>query len=130
MIAEIEKRRKEQNDLEKNTAFEIRKKDLETEVKILNLDVESEYARLEKQRNVDIRRAQEKTAIIKEQSERQKLAEEYQIISEQQIKNAKIEQQKNIDTHRIESEKIVRLLDIEKTKRLNLEEQQKDRYHK
>lgn len=126
LIAEIEKRRKEQNDLEKNTAFEIRKKDLETEVKILNLDVESEYARLEKQRNVDIRRAQEKTAIIKEQSERQKLSEEYQIISEQQIKNAKIEQQKNIDTHRIESEKIVRLLDIEKTKRLTIEEQQKD----
>lgn len=126
LIAEIEKRRKEQNDLEKNTAYEIRKKDLETEVKILNLDVESEYARLEKQRNVDIRRAEEKAAIIKEQSERQTQAEEYQIISEQQIKNAKIEQQKNIDTHRIEAEKIVRLLDIEKVKRLTIEDHQKN----
>ncbi len=126
LIAEIEKRRKEQNDLEKNTAYEIRKKDLETEVKILNLDVESEYARLEKQRSVDIRRAEEKAAIIKEQSERQTQSEEYQIISEQQIKNAKIEQQKNIDTHRIEAEKIVRLLDIEKVKRLTIEDHQKN----
>ena len=126
LIEEIEKRRKEQNELEKNSAFEIRQKDLETEVKILNLDKESEYARLEKQRNVDIKRAQEKAAIIKEQSERQKDAEEAQIISEQQIKNAKIEQQKNIDSHRIESEKVVRLLDIEKVKRLSIEEHQKN----
>ena len=126
LIEEIEKRRKEQNELEKNSAFEIRQKDLETEVKILNLDKESEYARLEKQRQVDIKRAQEKAAIIKEQSERQKEAEEAQIISEQQVKNAKIEQQKNIDSHRIESERVVRLLDIEKAKRLSIEEHQKN----
>ena len=126
LIEEIEKRRREQNELEKNSAFEIRQKDLETEVKILNLDKESEYARLEKQRQVDIKRAQEKAAIIKEQSERQKEAEEAQIVSEQQVKNAKIEQQKNIDSHRIESERVVRLLDIEKAKRLSIEEHQKN----
>jgi len=126
LIEEIEKRRKEQNELEKNAAFEIRQKDLDTEVKILNLDKESEYARLEKQRQVDIKRAQEKASIIKEQSERQKDAEEAQIISEQEIKNAKIAQQRNIDSHRIESEREVRLLDIEKAKRLSIEEHQKN----
>ena len=126
LIEEIEKRRKEQNELEKNASYEIRQKDLETEVKILNLDKESEYARLEKQRSVDIKRAQEKAAIIKEQSERQKDAEEAQIISEQQIKNAKIAQQRNIDSHRIETEREVRLLDIDKAKRLSIEEHQKN----
>ena len=126
LIEEIEKRRKEQNELEKNAAHEIRQKDLETEVKILNLDKESEYARLEKQRFVDIKRAQEKAAIIKEQSERQKDAEEAQIISEQGIKNAKIAQQRNIDSHRIETEREIRLLDIDKAKRLSIEEHQKN----
>ncbi len=126
LIEEIEKRRKEQNELEKNASYEIRQKDLETEVKILNLDKESEYARLEKQRQVDVKRAQEKATIIKEQSERQKDAEEAQIISEQEIKNAKIAQQRNIDSHRIESEREVRLLDIEKAKRLSIEEHQKN----
>jgi len=92
----------------------------------LNLDKESEYARLEKQRSVDIKRAQEKAAIIKEQSERQKDAEEAQIISEQEIKNAKIAQQRNIDSHRIETEREVRLLDIDKAKRLSIEEHQKN----
>jgi uncharacterized membrane protein YqiK len=126
LIEEIEKRRREQNELEQNATYEIRQKNLDTEVKILNLDKESEYARLEKQRLVDIKRAQEKAAIIKEQSERQKDAEEAQIISEQDIKNAKIAQQRNLDAHRIESERETRLLDIDKTKRLSIEEHQKN----
>jgi len=92
----------------------------------LNLDKESEYARLEKQRLVDIKRAQEKATIIKEQSERQKDAEEAQIISEQEIKNAKIAQQRNIDSHRIETEREVTLLNIDKEKRLSIEEHQKN----
>ena len=125
-MEEIEKRRKEQNELEQIATLEIRQKNLETEVKILELDKESEYARLEKQRLVDIKRAQEKAEIIKEQSERNRDAEESQIISEEQIKNAKISQQKNVDAYRISAEKETRLLDIEKAKRIKLEEHQKE----
>jgi len=126
LIEEIEKRRREQNELEQNAALDIRQKNLDTEVKILNLDKESEYARLEKQRLVDIKKAQERAEIIKEQSERQRDAEEAQIISEEQIKNAKISQQKNVDAYRIAAEKETRLLDIEKAKRLKIEEHQKE----
>ena len=126
LIEEIEKRRSEQNELEQNAALEIRQKNLDTEVRILDLDKESEYARLEKQRLVDIKKAQERAEIIKEQSERQRDAEEAQIISEEQIKNAKISQQKNVDAYRISAEKETRLLDIEKSKRLKLEDYQKE----
>ncbi len=126
LIEEIEKRRREQNELEQNAALDIRQKNLDTEVKILNLDKESEYARLEKQRSVDIKKAQERAEIIKEQAERQRDSEEAQIISEEQIKNAKISQQKNVDAYRISAEKETRLLDIEKAKRLKLEEHQKE----
>jgi len=126
LIEEIEKRRREQNELEQNATLDIRQKNLDTEVKILNLDKESEYARLEKQRLVDIKKAQERAEIIREQAERQRDAEEAQIISEEQIKNAKISQQKNVDAYRITAEKETRLLDIEKTKRLKIEEYQKE----
>ena len=126
LIEEIEKRRREQNVLEQDAALDIRQKNLDTEIKILDLDKESEYARLEKQRLVDTKRAQEKAEIIKEQSDKQRESEEAQIIAEQQIKNAKIAQQKNIDAHRIESEKEVRTLDIEKAKRIQIEEHQKE----
>jgi len=126
LIEEIEKRRREQNELEQNATLDIRQKNLDTEIKILNLDKESEYARLEKQRLVDIKKAQERAEIIREQSERQRDAEEAQIISEEQIKNAKISQQKNVDAYRIAAEKETRLLDIEKAKRLKIEEHQKE----
>ena len=126
LIEEIEKRRREQNELEQNATLDIRQKNLDTEVKILNLDKESEYARLEKQRLVDIKKAQERAEIIREQSERQRDAEEAQIISEEQIKNAKISQQKNVDAYRIAAEKETRLLDIEKAKILKIEEHQKE----
>ena len=126
LIEEIEKRRREQNELEQNASLDIRQKNLDTEVKILNLDKESEYARLEKQRLVDIKKAQERSEIIKEQAERQRDAEEAQIISEEQIKNAKISQQKNVDAFRITAEKETRLLDIEKIKRLRIEEHQRE----
>ena len=46
-------------------------------IKILNLDKESEYARLEKQRLVDIKRTQEKTSI---KAVKAKKNEEAQII--------------------------------------------------
>ena len=124
LIEEIEKRRREQNELEQNATLDIRQKNLDTEVKILNLDKESEYARLEKQRLVDIKKAQERAEIIREQAERQRDAEEAQIISEEQIKNAKISQQKNVDAYRITAERETRLLDIEKAKRLKIEEHQ------
>ena len=126
LIEEIEKRRREQNELEQNATLDIRQKNLDTEIKILDLDKQSEYARLEKQRLVDIKKAQERAEIIREQSERQRDAEEAQIISEEQIKNAKISQQKNLDAYRIAAEKETRLLDIEKAKRLKIEEHQKE----
>jgi uncharacterized membrane protein YqiK len=126
LIEEIEKRRKEQNELEQSASLSIREKNLETEIKILDLDKQSEYARLEKQRLVDIKKAQERAEIVKEQSERNRDAEEAQIISEEQVKNAKISQQKNIDSYRITAERETRLLDIEKAKRIKLEEHQKE----
>jgi len=126
LIEEIEKRRREQNELEKSSTLSIREKNLETEIKILDLDKQSEYARLEKQRLVDIKKAQERAEIVKEQSERNRDAEEAQIISEEQVKNAKISQQKNIDSYRITAERETRLLDIEKAKRIKLEEHQKE----
>ena len=126
LIEEIEKRRREQNELEQNATLDIRQKNLDTEIKILDFDKQSEYARLEKQRLVDIKKAQERAEIIREQSERQRDAEEAQIISEEQIKNAKISQQKNVDAYRIAAEKETRLLDIEKAKRLKIEEHQKE----
>src|SRR5215467_7340159 len=54
---QIERRKKIRNDIEQDTLVQIRNNNLETEKMSLEIDRDSEYARLEQEREVEIRRA-------------------------------------------------------------------------
>ena len=125
LIQEIEKRRKEQNDVRARTSIEIKQQDIDSEKAILDLEREIEFSRLEKQRAVEVKKAQEKANIAKEEAQKRYESEEAFIMSEEQIRNAKTAQQKNIDAFRIAAEQETSVLDIEKAKRIDLEEKQK-----
>jgi len=125
LIQEIEKRRKEQNDFRQKTSIEIKQQDIETEKTILDLERDVEFSRLEKQRLVDVKSATEKTETAKEEARNRYESEEAYIMAEEQIKNAKTAQQKNVDAYKIAAEQETRVLDIEKAKRIELEEKQK-----
>ena len=125
LIQEIEKRRKEQNDFRQKTAIEIKQQDIETEKQILELERDVEFSRLEKQRLVDVKLAEEKTTTAKEEARKRYESEEAYIMAEEQIKNAKTAQQKNVDTFKIAAEQETRVLDIEKAKRIEIEEKQR-----
>jgi len=125
LIQEIEKRRKEQNDFRQKTAIEIKQQDIETEKQILELERDVEFSRLEKQRLVDVKLAEEKAITAKEEARKRYESEEAYIMAEEQIKNAKTAQQKNVDTFKIAAEQETRVLDIEKAKRIEIEEKQR-----
>ena len=125
LIQEIEKRRKEQNEFRQQTSIEIKQKDIETEKTILELERDVEFSRLEKQRSVDIKLAEEKAQTAKEEARKRYESEEAYIMAEEQIKNAKTAQQKNVDAFKISAEQETRVLDIEKAKRIEIEEKQK-----
>ena len=125
LIQEIEKRRKEQNDFRQKTAIEIKQQDIETEKQMLELERDVEFSRLEKQRLVDVKLAEEKATTAKEEARKRYESEEAYIMAEEQIKNAKTAQQKNVDTFKIAAEQETRVLDIEKAKRIEIEEKQK-----
>ena len=125
LIQEIEKRRKEQNEFRQQTSIEIKQKDIETEKTILELERDVEFSRLEKQRSVDIKLAEEKAQTAKEEARKRYESEEAYIMAEEQIKNAKTAQQKNVDSFKIAAEQDTRVLDIEKAKRIEIEEKQK-----
>ena len=97
LIQEIEKRRKEQNEFRQQTSIEIKQKDIDTEKTILELERDVEFSRLEKQRSVDIKLAEEKAQTAKEEARKRYESEEAYIMAEEQIKNAKTAQQKNVD---------------------------------
>ena len=125
LIQEIEKRRKEQNDFRQKTAIEIKQRDIETEKQMLELERDVEFSRLEKQRLVDVKLAEEKATTAKEEARKRYESEEAYIMAEEQIKNAKTAQQKNVDAFKIAAEQETRVLDIEKAKRIEIEEKQK-----
>jgi uncharacterized membrane protein YqiK len=125
LIQEIEKRRKEQNDFRQKTAIEIKQQDIETEKQMLELERDVEFSRLEKQRLVDVKLAEEKATTAKEEARKRYESEEAYIMAEEQIKNAKTAQQKNVDAFKIAAEQETRVLDIEKAKRIEIEEKQK-----
>ena len=125
LIQEIEKRRKDQNEFRKQTDIEIKQRDVDTEKSILELERDVEFSRLEKQRSVDIKLAEEKAQTAKEEARKRYESEEAYIMAEEQIKNAKTAQQKNVDSFKIAAEQETRVLDIEKAKRIEIEEKQK-----
>ena len=125
LIQEIEKRRKDQNEFRKQTDIEIKQRDVDAEKSILELERDVEFSRLEKQRSVDIKLAEEKAQTAKEEARKRYESEEAYIMAEEQIKNAKTAQQKNVDSFKIAAEQETRVLDIEKAKSIEIEEKQK-----
>ena len=63
LTEQIEHRKKQRNDVEQDTLIAIRNKNLEAEKLSLDIDRESEYARLTQQREVEIARARQRAEV-------------------------------------------------------------------
>ena len=126
LTVEVEERRKLRNQVEKDTEIEILQKNLEAEIRALDIEKENEYVRLQQQEEIAVRRAKQKADIVKEESQRFRESEQAQIKAQEEVKKLQIQQQRNLDTARIESEETTRVRDIEKAGKLKLEEQERD----
>jgi uncharacterized membrane protein YqiK len=126
LTLEIEERRKTRNQVEKDTEIEILQKNLEAEIKSLDIAKENEYARLQQQEDISVRRAKQKADVVKEEAERFRESEQAQIKAQEDVKKSQIAQQRNLETARIESEEKTKSREIEKRKHLQLDEQERD----
>ena len=125
LTEEIELRRKRRNEIEQDTEVAVNLKNLEADREKFKIARDEEYARLEQQREVEIRRASQAAEIAKEQAEQKRAAEEAQIVADQQVEQAKIEAARAIDEQRIEKERLVKERDISRAKAVETAEVQK-----
>src|SRR5690606_13728484 len=88
LTEQIERRKKQRNDIEQDTLISIRTKNLEAEKLSLSIDREAEYARLSQEREVEIARAQQRAELARERAETERLAEAAQIASREAIEQA------------------------------------------
>lgn len=123
LTEEIETRKKKRNDIEQDTMIAIRKKNLEAEQLALNIDRESEYARMAQEREVAMRRAQQRAEIALERTDREREIEESQIRAKESVDRARIQQERAVDVERIAREQEIEKLEILRRKSLELEEQ-------
>jgi uncharacterized membrane protein YqiK len=114
LTQEIERRRKERNDVERETKIAIELKNLETERQSLDIARDQEYARLSQDQEVKVRAAEAAATIAQQQAERRKEAEEARIASERAIAEAEIEKRRLIEQRDIERERAVRIAQQER----------------
>jgi len=125
LTEQIERRKKQRNDVEQDTLIAIRNKNLEAEKLSLEIDREAETARLQQQREVEIARARQRAELTSERAQRDQDAEGAQISAKQMIEAARIRSEQSIEQERIAKERAVQAAEIERRQSLELAEQQR-----
>lgn len=125
LTEQIERRKKQRNDVEQDTMIAIRNKNLEAEKLSLQIDKESEFARIEQMQDVEFARARQRAELSTERAERERESESAQILARQSIESARIQSDQTIEQERIRKEQTLQAIEIERRKALELAEQQR-----
>jgi uncharacterized membrane protein YqiK len=115
----IEVRRKMRNEIEQRTLVDIRNQNLEAQKKVFDIDRETEYARLEQEREIEFRRAVQRAELSKERSLREQEAEEAQLSAREAVEKARLAQQRAITEERINSEEDTQRREIARRRALD-----------
>ncbi|MEP3663718.1 MAG: flotillin domain-containing protein [Nitratireductor sp.] len=115
LTEEIEKRKKKRNDIEQDTMIAVRKKNLEAEKMALDIERESEYAKLAEDSEVAIRRAEQKAEV-----------ELMNAAKEREIEIARLKEREEVETSRIQMEQSLETIEIKRQENLALEEQARE----
>lgn len=119
---ETEASRKKRNDIQKSTELKIEQTNLEAEQKSLEINRQSEFARIQKELEVSNKRSEQAAAISKSQAENKRISSEVEIKENQQIEKSKIKSDETLQKERIETEKNLRTLELEKQKSIRVSE--------
>ena len=125
LTEQIERRKKERNDVEQSTLIAIRSKNLETEKLVLDLEREGEYARLSQQREVEVARVRQRSEVARERAEQERDAEAVQIDAKQAIDAARIRAEQTIEQERIRTEQELQAAEVARRAALDLAEQRR-----
>ncbi len=115
----IEMRRRMRNEIEQRTLVDIRNQNLETQRKVLEIDRDTEYARLEQEREVEIRRAAQRSALAKERAVRDQEAEQAQLISREAVEKSRLAQERSLTEERIRTEEEAQRREIARRRTLD-----------
>lgn len=125
LTEQIERRKKQRNDIEQDTLIAIRNKNLEAEKLSLDIDREAEGARLAQERELEIARAEQRATLARERAERDKEGQRAQIAAQQAVEEARLRAEQIVESNRISKDRELQAAEIERRKTIELAEQQR-----
>ena len=125
LTEQIEHRKKQRNDVEQDTLVAIRNKNLEAEKLSLDIDRDSEYARLSQQRELEIARARQRAELSTERAQREQEADGAVIAAKLSTETARLRAEQSTEQERIQKERSIQSAEIERRLSLELAEQQR-----
>ncbi|MBV9522067.1 MAG: flotillin family protein, partial [Alphaproteobacteria bacterium] len=123
LTEQIERRKKIRNDIEQDTMIQIRNKNLEAEKLSLDIDRDSENARLQQEREIEIARATQRAELARERAAQQQSSERAEITAREQVERARIEADRALESERIAKERAIETAEIERRQAVELAEQ-------
>lgn len=115
----IETRRRMRNEIEQRTLVDIRTQNLDTQRRVLEIDRETEYARLEQEREVETRRAAQRADLARERAVRDQEAEQAQLSAREAVEKSRLAQERSISEERIRSEEETQRREIARRRSLD-----------
>ena len=115
LTEEIENRKKKRNDIEQDTMIAVRKKNLEAEKTALQIQRDSEYARMDEDSEVAMRRANQKAAV-----------EQNNAAKEREVEIARLAEREVVEQRRIKMEQSLQELDTKRQQAFELDQQAKE----
>jgi uncharacterized membrane protein YqiK len=116
----IEARRRMRNEIEQRTQIEIRTQNLEAQRRALDIDRDSEYARIAQEHDVEIRRAAQRVELSKDRAERERESEQAQIAAREEVEKARLLQERSLAEARIQNQEEIEQREI--VRRRSIEE--------
>ena len=108
----IEARRRMRNEIEQRTQIEIRTQNLEAQRRALDIERDSEYARIAQEHDVEIRRAAQRVELAKDRAERERECEQAQIVAREEVEKSRLLQERSLAEARIQNQEEIEQREI------------------
>lgn len=114
IVKETEERRKLRNQIENETRVQIRTRDFETEQRVIEIERDLEYVRIDQARDIEARRQQQLASIEAERSQSQIAVTQARTKTEEEAERVVIAKTRAIEEERIRSDNEVKSMQIER----------------
>lgn len=122
LTAEIEERRKKRNEIERDAEVAVRRKNLAAEQQMLEIQKEEEYARLQQEREIAVRRARQQSEITTESAELKRDSQIAEVTAAEAVEKARLVSDRVIREDKLRLEQQVREVEIDKSRAIEMAE--------